>query len=52
MNGTKLYDEEGPNKISLLQEIGLLKSPPYITLIMFLKCTKNLVEMLTTLKTP
>ena len=27
-NGTKLYDEEGPNKKSLLREIGLLKSPP------------------------
>ena len=27
-NGTKLYDEEGPSKKSLLQEIGLLKSPP------------------------
>ena len=27
-NGTKLYDEEGPNKTSLLREIGLLKSPP------------------------
>ena len=26
-NGTKLYDEEGPNKKSLLQEICLLKSP-------------------------
>ena len=27
-NGTKLYDEEGPDKKSLLREIGLLKSPP------------------------
>ena len=27
-NSTKPYDEEDPNKISLLQEIGLLKSPP------------------------
>ena len=27
-DGTKLYDEEGPNKKSLLREIGLLKSPP------------------------
>ena len=27
-DGTKLYDEEGPNKKSLLQEICLLKSPP------------------------
>ena len=27
-NGTKLYDEEGLNEKSLLQEIGLLKSPP------------------------
>ena len=27
-NGTKLYDEEGPNEKSLLREIGLLKSPP------------------------
>ena len=27
-NGTKLYNEEGPNEKSLLREIGLLKSPP------------------------
>ena len=27
-NSTKLYDEEGLNEKSLLQEIGLLKSPP------------------------
>ena len=27
-DGTKLYDEEGPNEKSLLQKIGLLKSPP------------------------
>ena len=27
-NGTKLYDEEGPNEKSWLREIGLLKSPP------------------------
>ena len=27
-NGTKLYNEEDPNEKSLLQEIGLLKSPP------------------------
>ena len=27
-NGTKLYDEEGPNEKSLLREIGLSKSPP------------------------
>ena len=27
-DGTKLYDEEGPNEKSLLREIGLLKSPP------------------------
>ena len=27
-NGTKLYNEEGPNIKSLLREIGLLKSPP------------------------
>ena len=27
-NGTKLYDEQGPNEKSLLREIGLLKSPP------------------------
>ena len=27
-NGTKLYDEEGLNEKSLLQEIGLLMSPP------------------------
>ena len=27
-NSTKPYDEEGPNKKSLLREIGLLKSPP------------------------
>ena len=27
-NGTKLYDEESLNEKSLLQEIGLLKSPP------------------------
>ena len=27
-DGTKLYDEEGPNKKSLLREIGLLKNPP------------------------
>ena len=27
-NGTKLHDEEGLNKKSLLREIGLLKSPP------------------------
>ena len=27
-DGTKLYGEEGPNKKSLLREIGLLKSPP------------------------
>ena len=27
-NGTKLYDEEGPNEKILLREIGLLKSPP------------------------
>ena len=26
--GTKLYDENDPNEKSLLQEIGLLKSPP------------------------
>ena len=26
-NGTKLYDEKGPNEKSLLREIGLLKSP-------------------------
>ena len=26
-NGTKLYDEEGPNEKSLLREIDLLKSP-------------------------
>ena len=27
-NGTKFYDEEGPNEKGLLCEIGLLKSPP------------------------
>ena len=27
-DGTKLYDEEGRNKKSLLRKIGLLKSPP------------------------
>ena len=27
-DGTKLYEEEGPNKKNLLREIGLLKSPP------------------------
>ena len=27
-DGTKLYNEEGPNKKGLLREIGLLKSPP------------------------
>ena len=27
-NGTKLYDDEGPNEKSLLRETGLLKSPP------------------------
>ena len=27
-NSTKLYNEEGPNKKSLLRDIGLLKSPP------------------------
>ena len=27
-DGTKIYDEEGPNQESLLQKIGLLKSPP------------------------
>ena len=27
-DGTKLYDEEGPNKKSLLQKIGLSMSPP------------------------
>ena len=27
-DGTKLYDEEGPNKKSLLRKIRLLKSPP------------------------
>ena len=27
-NGTKLYDEEGLNKKSLLREVGLKKSPP------------------------
>ena len=27
-DGTKLYDEEGPNEKILLQKIGLLKSPP------------------------
>ena len=47
---TKLYDEEDPNEKSLLREIGLLKSPPKIRLITFLKCMKNLVVMLTTLK--
>ena len=26
--GTELYDEKDPNEKSLLQEIGLLKSPP------------------------
>ena len=26
-NGTKLYDEKGPNEKSLLRETGLLKSP-------------------------
>ena len=26
-NGTKLYNEEGPNEKSLLREIGLLESP-------------------------
>ena len=51
-NGTKLYDEEGPNKKSLLRKKGLLKSPLSIILIMFLNCTKNLVVMLTTLKIP
>ena len=51
-DGTKLYDEEGPNEKSLLRKIGLLKSPPQIILIMFLKCTKNLVVMSTTLKIP
>ena len=48
--GTKLYDEKDPNEKSLLREIGLLKSPPKIILITFLKCTRNLVVMLTTLK--
>ena len=27
-DGTTLYDEEGPNKKSLLRETGLLKCPP------------------------
>ena len=27
-DGTKLYDEDGPNEKRLLREIGLLKSPP------------------------
>ena len=49
-NSTKLYDEEDLNEKSPLQEIGLLKNPPKISLITFLKCTKNLVVMLTTLK--
>ena len=49
-DSTQLYDEEDPNKNSLLREIGLLKSPPKIILIMFSKCTKNLVVMLTTLE--
>ena len=43
--GTKMYNEEDPNEKSLLQEIGLLKSPPQIILITFLKCTRNLVVM-------
>ena len=51
-HGTKLNDEEGPNEKILLPKIDLLKSPPKIILIMFLKCTKNLVVMLTTLKIP
>ena len=27
-NGTRLYDEEGPNEKSLMRKTGLLKSPP------------------------
>ena len=50
--GKKLYDEKDPNKKSLLREIDLLKIPPKIILITFLKCTRNLVVMLTTLKIP
>ena len=49
-DGTTMYDEEGPNKKSLLRETCLLKCPHKIILIMFLIFMENLIVTSTTLK--
>ena len=49
-DGTKLYDEEGPNNKKPAAENRLIEEPTLNNLIMFMNCMKNLVVKMRTLK--